>query len=294
MQSLWMLVATFLFSVMGLCVKLVSVNHGTGEIVFYRGLIGALAVFTLCRIRRAPLRTPHARLHIKRSAVGLVSMCLWFYTLVALPLPTAMTLAYTSPLWAGVFVLLASLRPAGRPLDRRAAAIPLCGFVGVALLLQPTFDRDLWGAGVLGIIGAIFAALAYWQVRAIARAGEPEWRIVFYFSLGTAIVGLLWALPAGMHWPDPRALGLLIAIGVSALAAQFALTRALSRGNTLTAVTLQYSGVLFAVMWGMLFWGDRPGILGWFSMALIVSSGIASAWIGSARPVRQDGDACGR
>lgn len=280
MQSLWMLVATFLFSLMGVGVKLASTRHGIGEIVFYRGLIGAVALYLLCRMRGAPLRTPHAVLHLKRSAVGLISMGLWFYTIAVLPLPTAMTLAYTSPLWMAVFLLIMSMRPAGRPLNRRAALIPLCGFAGVVLLLQPSFERDLWHAGILGVVGAMFAALAYWQVRAIAEAGEPEWRIVFYFSIGTTVVGLVWALMTGMRWPAFQEIALLLGIGVSALVAQFALTRALGRGNTLSAVTLQYSGVLFGVMWGGLLWGDVPSATGWFSMALIVVSGIASTWLG--------------
>lgn len=283
MQSLWMLVATFLFSLMGVCVKFASATYSTGEIVFYRGLVGAVAISLLCGLRGGVLRTPHLGLHLKRSVVGLISMCLWFYTMAVLPLPTAMTLAYTSPLWIAAFLVFTSFQSPRKQIDRWSAAIPLCGFVGVALLLQPTFDRDLRTAGILGVIGAFFAALAYEQVRAVARAGEPEWRIVFYFSLGSTVVGFAWALATGLHRPTPQGVALLLAIGVFALAAQIALTRALARGNTLLAATLQYSGVLFAAMWGIMFWNDMPDAWGWLGMALIVLCGIASTCLGAAR-----------
>ncbi|HVL74950.1 MAG TPA: EamA/RhaT family transporter, partial [Noviherbaspirillum sp.] len=86
----------------------------------------------------------------------------------------------------------------------------------------------------------------------------------------------------GMRWPDMQGWVLLLSIGASALAAQFALTRAFARGNTLLAVTLQYTGVLFAAGWGILLWGDVPGTASWLGMALIVVCGIASTWISSA------------
>ncbi|HVL76488.1 MAG TPA: EamA/RhaT family transporter, partial [Noviherbaspirillum sp.] len=109
MQSLWVLAATFLFSIMGVCVKLAADQHGLGEILFYRGAIGVFVILLICRLRFAPLRTPHLGLHFKRGAVGLISMSLWFYTIAVLPLPTAMTLAYTSPLWVVAFLLVAAV-----------------------------------------------------------------------------------------------------------------------------------------------------------------------------------------
>jgi S-adenosylmethionine uptake transporter len=284
MQSLWVLAATFLFSLMGVGVKLASDSYGTGEILFYRGLVGFLVISLLCWLRGASLRTTYARMHLKRSVVGLISMALWFYTIAALPLATAMTLAYTSPLWVAAFALGSSLLPGAKPVDRNLVLIPFGGFIGVVLLLRPTFDQQLWFAGLLGVVGAVFAAFAYAQIRAVARVGEPEWRIVFYFSLGTTVVGLVWALAAGPSRPDLRGSMLLLSIGLSALAAQFALTRAFARGNTLTAVTLQYSGVLFAALWGILIWGDVPDMGTWFSMGLIVLSGVASTWLGTRRP----------
>jgi S-adenosylmethionine uptake transporter len=279
MQSLWMLAATFLFSLMAVCAKFVAAGTGTGEIVFYRGLTGALVLFLICRLRHMPLRTPHGMLHLKRNTVGLASMCLWFHTIVALPLATAMTLASTAPLWVAMSVLVGALRATGRLHDWRAALIPLAGFAGVVLLLQPTFERHLWSAGLLGVAGAVCGALAYLQVRVIAETGEPEWRIVFYFSAGNALVGLVWAIAEGMHWPTWRESALLLMVGLTSLGGQFALTRALARGNTLSAVTLQYTGVLFAALWGILIWDDMPTVVGWFSMALIMASGIASTWL---------------
>ena len=67
----------------------------------------------------------------------------------------------------------------------------LTGFVGVALVLRPTLEqRQLW-YGLAGLLSGLLSALVYLQISALGRAGEPEERIVFYFSLGGIVVGLL-------------------------------------------------------------------------------------------------------
>lgn len=54
MQSLWMLFASFVFAIMGVCVKLASDLYSTSEIVMYRGIVGVAFMFTSCFIFRPP------------------------------------------------------------------------------------------------------------------------------------------------------------------------------------------------------------------------------------------------
>ena len=77
-----MLVAAVLFSFMGAMVKFAIQQYGVLEIVFYRSLVGVLALFAFVRWRGESLATPVARTHLARGAVGTAALALWFYSTV--------------------------------------------------------------------------------------------------------------------------------------------------------------------------------------------------------------------
>ncbi len=120
--------------------------------------------------------------------------------------------------------------------------------------------------------------MAYLQVTALGKVGEPEGRTVFHFAFSIALAGLVGVLwdgftPwAGVSW---QAAAWLIPIGVLASLGQWAMTRAFSRGATLLVANLQYAGIVFAAFYSLFLFGDQITLLGWAGMALIVASGIA-------------------
>jgi len=69
-----------------------------------------------------------------------------------------------------------------------------------------------------------------------------------------------------------------VTIGVSATLAQMAMTRAYRLGNTLVTANLQYTGIVFASLWGILIWNDAPGWIGWTGIAIILLSGMISTF----------------
>lgn len=277
MQSLWMLFAAFSFSLMGVGVKLASDLYTTGEIVFYRGLISVVIMWVLLSSRGVPVRTPYMLSHIKRSVFGVTALMLWFTSITLLPLATAMTLNYMSPVWIAL-ILGASAALAGTAgnADRRLVLAILLSFAGVICLLQPSVGKDQLTGGLVGLISGVFTALAYVEVRQLGQLGEPEGRIVFYFSLVGMIAGLAWMLISGVSPHTWYGVGLLLAIGILATLGQTAMTRAYKRGNTLLTANLQYAGIVFSSVWGMLIWSDKLNWLSLLGMGLIIASGIAT------------------
>src|SRR5688572_8978839 len=89
MQSLWMLLASFLFAAMGVCVKLASELYSTSEIVMYRGIIGIVILGSMIRLQGGSFKTTMPLAHLWRCVVGVASLWLWYYTIAALPLATA-------------------------------------------------------------------------------------------------------------------------------------------------------------------------------------------------------------
>ncbi|WP_432257778.1 DMT family transporter [Cupriavidus sp. TMH.W2] len=277
MQSLWMLFAAFAFSLMGVGVKLASDLYTTGEIVFYRGLISVVIMWVLLSSRGVPVRTPYMLSHIKRSVFGVTALMLWFTSISLLPLATAMTLNYMSPVWIALILGAgAALAGTAGNADRRLVLAILLSFAGVICLLQPSVGKDQLTGGLVGLISGMFTALAYVEVRQLGQLGEPEGRIVFYFSLVGMIAGLGWMLLGGVSPHTWYGAGLLLAIGILATLGQTAMTRAYKRGNTLLTANLQYAGIVFSSVWGMLIWSDRLNWLSWLGMALIIASGIAT------------------
>ena len=279
-----MIVASFFFAAMGVCVKFAAEVFSTPEIVFYRSAIALVMIFSLVRLRGIPIQTPHWRFQLWRSASGFVSQLLYFYAITLLPLALAVTLAYTSPLFLAVYLgLLGKAR-----LGRGMLGALVLGFIGVALLLRPTMHADQLLGGVIGLGSGMLAGLVYYNVKELGERGEVEERTVFYFSLISTVASGAWMALSELHRIDLRGGLLLLGVGSFGTIAQLAMTRAYKRGDTLVAASLAYSTVIFASLFGMLFWQETLSFGAWSAIALIVASGVVSTWFSRANPAEQD------
>ena len=283
MTAPWLIVvASFLFATMGVCVKLASSEYASGEIVFYRGVTGALMMLALTRWRGGTLRTSVAAMHFWRCASGVTALSLWFYSIGNLPLATAMTLNYMSSVWMALFLVGGAVALGSARGDGGLIATVLLGFAGVALILRPTIAQQQLWYGLMGLLSGVIAATAYLQVTALGRIGEPEYRIVFYFSIGSICAGAL-SLPwtGGLHAHTFKGAALLVAVGVLATSGQFMMTRAYSTGRTLVNASLQYLGIAFSFGYGVLLFGDAITPMALLGMALIVGAGLSATLLGS-------------
>ncbi|HNJ82893.1 MAG TPA: DMT family transporter [Piscinibacter sp.] len=277
-----MVLASLLFATMGVCVKLASAHYATGEIVFYRGLVGMTMMAAMSRWQGGTLRTAVPAMHFWRSISGVTALCLWFYAIGNLPLATAMTLNYMSSVWMALFLVGGAIMLGGQRVDGRLIATILAGFAGVALILRPTIEHDQLWHGLVGLLSGMLSATAYLQVTALGRAGEPEYRIVFYFSLGGVAAGALSMLWTGIT-PHRTLEGpaSLLAVGLLASIAQLLMTRAYGTGRTLVVASLQYLGIAFAFLYGVLLFGDRVTWMALAGMGLIVGAGLGASLLRS-------------
>jgi drug/metabolite transporter (DMT)-like permease len=276
-----MLGATFLFALMALCVKLASADYGAGEIVLARSLVGLVLMGALLRIRGRSVATRVPAMHFWRGLSGTVALCLWFYAIGGLPLATAITLNYMSSVWIAVFLIGGAVLVGSGRVDGRLVATVLVGFVGVALVLRPTMQQQQAWFGLAGLASGVLSAMAYLQVRGLGRAGEPEERVVFYFSLSGVLAGAVVSMfTGGLHGTHSlRGLALLVAIGTLATAAQWLLTRAYAIGATLGNAALLYMGIVFGALFGVLLFDDPLNAMAVAGMVLIAGAGVAATWL---------------
>ena len=270
MQSLWMVAAGLSFALMGACVKFASADFTAAELVFWRSLTSMAASAALLARAGLGLATPRFGMHAHRGVSGFVSLFMFFHALTHLPVATATALNYTSPLFVAVlFTLLARERI--RVLLAGAVAL---GFVGTILLLRPTIQPEqLWPA-LIGLASGALSAVAYWNVRQLVQAEEPEERVVFYFALFCAAGALVWMLPQGWTAITADNIGMLAGVAVFGTLGQMALTRAYGKGPAIVTAALSYSGIVFAAILGLVLFGDRLPLVAWIGIALIVVAGI--------------------
>lgn len=280
MQALWMLLASLFFATMGVCIKFASEHFNSFEIVCYRGMVGVVFLIGMTRVRGVSLRTRVPMMHVWRSVVGVTALTSWFYAIAALPLATAVTLNYMSSVWIAAFLLGGALLVQGRnaPIKQQGPLFlaVLAGFGGVAMMLRPTLNEDQFVGAFVGLLSGVFSAFAYLQVAALSRAGEPESRTVFYFSIGAVLAGALGMVFVGAsawHWPSAL---WLLPIGLLAVFGQLCMTRAYASGATLVVANLQYSGIVFAGIYSLTIFGDQLPLIGWLGMGLIIASGITA------------------
>jgi S-adenosylmethionine uptake transporter len=253
----------------------------------YRGIIGVVFLFILIRLQGGTLRTPFPWHHLWRGAVGVMSLWLWFYAIGKLPLAAATTLNYMAPIWIAAMLFAGALLRGQKKFEWGLTAAIGTSFIGVTMLLRPAIQADQWFSGLMGMGSGVLSAIAYLQVKKLGQMGEPEYRVVFYFSATSIVAGFLGAMagPGFMgnseiawHAHGGAGIALLLGTGVTATLAQMAMTRAYRLGNTLVTANLQYAGIIFSSFWGILIWNDAFSLLGWLGIALILASGLAATY----------------
>jgi len=288
MQSLWMLLAAFLLAVTGVAIKYAAAaGLSTGETVFYRTFIGVVIVSVMMAAMRVSPRSVHTRALLYRGLAGTFAMWLFMYSVVHLPLSTAITLNFTAPLWIALILALVF----GERLSKTMTAALVLGFIGIIMLLKPIFVPEMRFDITVGLLSGVAGATALLNVRRLGALGEPDMRIFLWSSSVIALGSALWlTATGGWHAHGFDAVKWVAAMGALATAAQLCQTRAYSRGGTILTANLSYATVLFSALADLLLWGVRIPASGWLAIALIIASGIM-ATLRSRKGARREAQA---
>lgn len=265
----WMLAGAFLYSVMDVLIKHLEETYSVVQVVFFRNLFAVLPlVLILAWGRRlGQLATSRLGAQATRSLFWLGATASFFYGLSMMPLADAIAIAFSAPL----AVTVLSVLMLGERVGRHRWSAVVVGFGGVLLMVRPTgavFDP----VSLIVLLSAVFYAFTVVMARQLT-ATETDASIVFYPSaIAAALSGLI--LPPWWLTPDWLDFAELAATGIIGLFAQFAVIKAIRLADVSLVAPLDYTAILWATLFGFLFWGVVPGAAILAGAALVITSGI--------------------
>jgi len=269
--------AALMFASMGVAVRYASASLPSEVLVFLRNGFGLLFLLPWLYHRGfRGLKTQRLSGHIIRSVTGLAAMYCFFYAIAHLPLAEAVLLNFSSPIFTAIIAMLWL----GEEATRKLLLAIVIGFTGICLILKLGVGI-LSPAALVGLISAVFAALAMVSIRDLSKT-EPTRRIVFYFSVTATLIS---AIPMFWYWqtPDLKPLLAMIFAGLAATLGQLLLTHGYSLAPAARVSPYSYNTIIFAAIYGWIFWSETLDILTLFGALLIICAGIITLL---SRPTR--------
>jgi drug/metabolite transporter (DMT)-like permease len=266
---LWMLLATALFSLMTLCVRVAARHVPWSEVAAARAGVGALVTLGVARAYGSSLRVRNHRAIWGRSVFGTLANGCTFFALSApaIAVGDVATIRGTAPILIAALSALLLKEHGGR---RVYFAVPLA-FAGVLVLVQPQFEVS-GHLALVALAGALFSALAMLLIRYAGPAESPE-AIAFHFSATAAVVMTAISVP-GFVLPDLEGAFWLTAAGVLGGVAQLAVTRAFSIEKAARVGALTYFGIVLTQWLGVLVLGEPIAAHQVLGSTLVVLAGL--------------------
>ncbi len=266
-----MLLATFFFALMNAAVK--SLGHLPAiEIALLRSGVSLVIAFGIVRYYHIPLTGRNSRSLLLRGFFGSLSLVLYFITLQHMPLASAVTLQYLSPVFTAIMGIFIVREPV-KPLQWVFFGVSFAG-----VLMVQGFDNRIEPAFlVVGIGSALFAGLAYNMIRQLKLTEHPL-VITFYFPLVslpvTAVLmgAVTWVSPQGSDWM------VLIFIGLTAQVAQYFMTRSYQSDELSKVVSLKYIGIIYALALGYFLFGETFSLEAHLGMIVVLAGVILNIW----------------
>ncbi|MDC1437164.1 EamA family transporter [Gammaproteobacteria bacterium] len=258
---LFMLLATFVFALMTVFVKLLP-NIPVLEIIFFRAIFSIVVCLYSLLKARIPVFGNNKTILVIRGLAGVTALSMNYYLIQVVPLAAASTLTYLSPIFTtilGIFFVKEKVSP----LQFLFFALSFSGI----LVIQGFDNRISLFHLMVGISTSMVMGLAYNCVRKLSSTEHPL-VIMFYFPLlCLPVTGLWmifnWSMPLGREW------FYLIMVGLTSQVAQYYLTRAYQIAEIATVSIISYTSIIYTITLGLIFFGESFNSMTYLGMALV-------------------------
>ena len=277
----FMLLAALGFSIMGGAAKSLKGNLSTGQLVFFRNLVGLIVLVPGLFIK-PPIQSGGKFLRLAfRGIMGTVALYTLLYCILHIPLGTAMSYNLTSALFIAIF----SFFLFGEYHGKLVLFAVLLGFTGMLLIYKPIMHFP-WYYHMAGLISGIVSAIAYLTLGRLAGYYDPRIIVLsfllsgFLIPLVSMIVHYTTGIPADglfiINWQWPQGIGwvYILILGLAALFGQYFVTKAYGADKAGIVSSIGYANIVFSVFIGMALGDSFPDWISLSGIICIISSGV--------------------
>ena len=268
--------ASFFFSLMTLCVKIIDKRIPIYELVFFRSFFSLIITLFIIKIKNINPWGKNKPLLILRGVFGTLALVCIFYAIRSMPLSISTVIQYTYPIFISIFAGIYI----NEKITQNLVFATVIGWFGILVILNPTqlsnINVDIENVSILvAFLGSICTAMAYITVKKLSFT-EDIYVIIEYFPLVSLITLLPFVL---INWitPNWNEIVWIIGIGVFTQLGQTFLTIGLKNLPASEASTINYLQVLFGSIWGILFFSEIININFIIGASLVLLGTIISA-----------------
>ena len=259
---LYMLLASFIFTLMKVFVKLIP-HIPAIEIILFRSIISfGISLYFLKR-QRVSVWGNNKSILLGRGVSGAIALVTYFSLLQQIPLATASTLQYLSPIFTtviGIFIVGKKVKP----VQFLFFALSFAG-----ILVIQGFDARMNTIHLLmGIVASVFMGLAYNFIRKLKTSEHPL-VIIFYFPLVMLPISAIWS---SFIWVQPHGYDwlVLVAVGLCTQAAQFFMTKSYQQEELNKVAILSYISIIYSLSFGYIIFDETYDLIIYAGMALVL------------------------
>ena len=265
-----MLGSTAAFALMQICVKYLS-HIPAHELILFRSLISIVLSVAMLQKLGIPLLGNNKKVLLMRGVFGTTALLMFFYTLQNIPLASAVTLQYLSPIFTALFAAIFLKEK----MKIRQWLYFGISFAGVALIKG--FDERISITFMLiGICSAMFSGMAYTCIRQLKDTENPLVVVLYFPLVAIPIMSVLsylnWVKPQGTDWLY------LLLMGLFTQVAQLLMTKGIQSGIANKMISLKYLGTIYALGVGYLIFGENYGLMSLLGIAMVISGVVLNLW----------------
>ena len=247
-----MLGAVFLFTVMDAIAKQLTKEVGLIQTIWVRYTGQALLVFLIVLPRlREVVKSQYPKLQLLRSVVLMAATCLFFLSISKIGLAEATAIMDINP----VLITLGAFLFLGEKIGPRRILGIIASMIGALIIIRPGTDVFTVYA-VLPLVAAVCYTTYNLTTRFVGNRESP-WTSLLYSALFGAVV---FSCMVPFFWQPISlfAAGLMVLLSLCGTFSQLFLIRALAIGEASLLAPFAYVGLIYATIWGLVFFGEFP------------------------------------
>lgn len=267
---LWMLATMFCFITLDAIMKHLMESYSLVQVTWARFFFATVVAALACgrNIRQLAVSI-HPKQQLLRSVLLMSTTGMFNAGIRTVPLATGTTIMFLNP----ILVTILAVPMLGEKVGLQRALGVLAGFLGALIVIRPWQEGlGVYGHGVIFLLAAALLNANYQILTRKVRGDDPLTSLLYTAAAGAVVTSLI--VPWFWTWPSAFDWLLLVASGLAGGLGHMFLIKSFRAAPASVVAPFSYSSLLWAVLFGLVIWGDWPDLWTWAGAAIIIGSGL--------------------